>query len=87
MMGIHIRRSWFALCKKGNVMKLEDVRSIAKSRGVHPGKLSETELIRAIQADEGNFDCFATAPGGECDQATCLWRLDCIDAALRGEQS
>lgn len=68
-------------------MKLGDVRSIAKSRGVHPGKLSKTELIRAIQADEGNFDCFATAYGGDCDQITCLWRPDCIDTAMKGELS
>ena len=53
-------------------MKLEDVRNIAKTRGVHPGKHSKTELIKTLQAEEGNFDCFATAYNGECDQAGCL---------------
>ena len=68
-------------------MKLEEVRSIAKSRGVHPGKHSKTKLIKTLQAAEGNFDCFASAIGGECDQAGCLWREDCFDSAMKGELS
>ncbi len=28
-------------------MKLEDVRDIAKSPGVHPGKLSKSKLIKS----------------------------------------
>lgn len=68
-------------------MKLEYVRSIAKSRGVHPGKLSKTALIKAIQTDEGNFDCFATAYAGECDQEDCIWREDCFECAHKGELS
>lgn len=65
-------------------MKLEDVRNIAKSRGVHSGKLSKIELIKTLQAKEGNFDCFATAYSGECDQVGCLWRKDCFDAVMKG---
>jgi hypothetical protein len=38
-------------------------------------------LIRAIQRKEGNFDCFATAHEGVCDQGGCLWRTDCFAAA------
>lgn len=63
-------------------MKMEEVRGIAKSHGINPGKLSKAELIKSIQAIEGNFDCFATACGGECDQANCLWREDCLDASI-----
>ena len=37
-------------------MKMEEVRSIAKSHGISPGKFSKTELIKYIQANEGNFD-------------------------------
>jgi hypothetical protein len=65
-----------------NIMKLEDVRTIAKSHSIKPGHLSKTELIKAIQAEEGNFDCFATAYSGECDQADCLWREDCLATAV-----
>lgn len=66
-------------------MKLEQVRTIAKSQGIHTGKLSKTELIKSIQASEGNFDCFASALGGECDQANCVWREDCFEAACSGK--
>ena len=68
-------------------MKLEEIRSIAKSRGVHPGKLSKTELIKTLQAGEGNFDCFATAYSGECDQAGCIWRPDCFEVSRKGALS
>ena len=68
-------------------MKLEEIRAIAKSLSIHPGKLSKTGLIKSIQTEEGNFDCFATAYAGVCDQAACSWRVDCFDAARRGEPS
>jgi len=67
---------------RGIVMKMEEVRSIAKSRGINPGRLSKIELIKSIQAGEGNFDCFATACNGECDQAECIWREDCLDVSI-----
>lgn len=66
-------------------MKLEVVRTIAKSHGIHTGKRSKTDLVKAIQSDEGSFNCFATAYAGECDQGECLWRDDCFEAAKSGE--
>lgn len=68
-------------------MKLGEIRTIAKSHSINPGRLSKTELIRSIQSAEGNFDCFATASDGECDQADCLWRDDCFEVARLGELS
>jgi len=68
-------------------MKLEEIRTIAKSHSINPGKLSKTGLIKSIQTNEGNFDCFATAYAGECDQSGCIWRTDCFDAARKGEPS
>ena len=68
-------------------MKIEEVRDIAKSQGIHPGKLSKTGLIRMIQTEEGNFDCFGTAHDGVCDQVNCLWRDDCFAVAQSGELS
>ncbi|MDD4928987.1 MAG: SAP domain-containing protein [Gallionella sp.] len=65
-------------------MEIEEVRSIAESRSIAPGKLSKVALIRSIQSSEGNFDCFATAYGGECDQSGCSWREDCFEAAGQG---
>ncbi|MDO8990978.1 MAG: SAP domain-containing protein [Sideroxyarcus sp.] len=61
-------------------MKLTEVCAIAKSRSIAPAKLSKSELIKLIQRREGNFDCFATAVNGECDQTNCLWRADCVVA-------
>jgi len=68
-------------------MKLEQIRTIAKSHHITLGKLSKTALIKSIQTEEGNFDCFATAYDGECDQTACSWREDCFDAARKGEPS
>lgn len=62
-------------------MKLGEVRSIAKSHSIKPDHLSKSELIKTIQIGEGNFPCFASAYSGECDQADCLWREDCFEAA------
>lgn len=59
-------------------MILQDIRSIAQNLGIKPGKLNKTTLIRTIQVTEGNFDCFATAADGQCDQSGCLWRDDCL---------
>lgn len=66
-------------------MKLDQVRTIARSRGIHPGKLTRAELIKSIQSEEGNFTCFASAARGECDQEGCLWREDCFNAAKAAE--
>jgi len=68
-------------------MKMEEVRSIARSHSIKPAHLSKTELIKTIQTREGNFDCFATAYDGECDQFGCIWREDCFAAAMKGELS
>ena len=40
-------------------MKLEQVRTIAKSHGIHPSKLTRAELIKSIQSSEGNPVCFS----------------------------
>jgi hypothetical protein len=58
-------------------MQMKKIREIAKKIGVDPGKMSRTDLIRAIQRAEGNADCFATTQVNECNQAKCLWRVDC----------
>ncbi len=68
-------------------MKMDEVRSIAKWHSIKPDHLTKAELIKTIQIGEGNFDCFATAFDGECDQVGCLWREDCFAAAKEGELS
>lgn len=62
-------------------MNLTEIQAIARSRGVRPMPKVKLTLVRAIQADEGNFPCFGTALGGSCDQAGCLWRSDCFKSS------
>ena len=74
-----LQRFGFSI-QEDSVMKMNDVREIAKKRGVRAGKLGKTELIRTIQRSEGNYDCHATSHVQECNQTNCLWRPDCMDA-------
>lgn len=60
-------------------MKMPEIRIKAKSIGLKPGKTKKADLIRAIQAQEGNAPCFA--PNREsCDQTGCCWYSDCVTA-------
>ena len=68
-------------------MKIRKIREIARDQGLEPGTAEKAELIRAIQRQEGNFDCFATAYDGVCDQGGCLWREDCFAAARSRKHS
>ena len=62
-------------------MTLQEIRSIAKAHNIPTGKLSKVMLIKSIQLEEGNFDCFGSASLGICDQLDCSWRDDCFRAA------
>ena len=59
-------------------MKLEEIRQLARDRGLKPAKLTKRELVKLIQNSEGNFDCFSSAVDGHCDQLACFWREDCF---------
>lgn len=61
-------------------MQIQTIRRMAKDHGIPSSGLGKTELIRAIQSAEGNFDCFGRANDGYCDQHTCIWRSDCLPA-------
>jgi hypothetical protein len=62
-------------------MTVREIRDIARNQGIKTGKLRKAELIKVIQRQEGNFDCFGTAGQGACDQHGCLWRDDCFKEA------
>lgn len=55
-------------------MKLENMRSFAKSNSIELDHLSKSALISTTPIDEGNFDCVANASSGECDQSGALPR-------------
>jgi hypothetical protein len=58
-------------------MRLEDVKKIAKERGLQLKNLKKVDIIRMIQQDEGNNTCYATNSAEHCGQLSCLWRDDC----------
>jgi len=58
-------------------MNMQEIKAIAKTRGVKSGSLKKMELIRALQAAEGNQQCFGTGKAAECGQDECLWKADC----------
>jgi len=65
-------------------MKFQEIKKIAQGLGVpNTPKMKKLEIIRAIQAAEGNQQCFATNPQS-CGQANCLWMNDCIAAVKQG---
>jgi hypothetical protein len=63
-------------------MNIKEIALIAKDMGIKPKNLKKSALIHSIQRDEGNFDCFATAFDGECNQQQCAWRGDCLPHSL-----
>ena len=58
-------------------MNMQEIKKIAKQRGLSAGKMRKAEIIRAIQEAEGNSACFDTGKAAECGQEKCLWREDC----------
>jgi hypothetical protein len=58
-------------------MRVDEIRNLARGRGIKTGKLTKGELVRAIQRDEGNCECYGGAGRVPCDQAGCLWFADC----------
>jgi len=64
-------------------MNITEIRTIARNHGLKTSRSSKVELIHAIQREEGNFDCFASATSQYCDQRSCQWRDDCFESAKK----
>ncbi|MSM40393.1 MAG: SAP domain-containing protein [Geobacter sp.] len=58
-------------------MKIDEVKALAKQKGVKAGKMKKAELIQAIQRAEGNEECYNSGNAPTCGQEQCLWREDC----------
>ena len=76
-MGVKYLKIIVSIYTMESVMTLESIKKKAAAIGITAGKMNKTDLIRQIQAKEGNFPCYLTAIGG-CDQAECVWRADCL---------
>ena len=58
-------------------MNMKDIREKAKVLKVsNYSRMRKDELIRAIQAAEGNGPCYGTIP--DCKQTDCCWMEDCL---------
>lgn len=62
-------------------MDMKEIRAIAKRHKIDATGLSKIDIIHKLQREEGNFDCFATAYDGICNQVNCMWREDCFDSS------
>jgi hypothetical protein len=58
-------------------MKVTEIKKYARGKGVAPGTMKKKELIRAIQAAEGNPACYGSERKANCPERTCLWEMDC----------
>lgn len=58
-------------------MNLNEIKAIAVQRGIKCGKMSKSELVRAVQRQEGNTECYNTGQANSCGQDQCLWGDDC----------
>ena len=58
-------------------MKLQEVKEIAKGKGIKAVGMKKADLIKTIQRSEGNIDCYNTGMSLNCGQDACLWRQDC----------
>ena len=64
-------------------MNMQEIRRMAKDKGARIGNMNKVDAVRMIQLTEGNFDCFARADAGHCDQGDCLFREDCITVSMK----
>ena len=60
-------------------MSMQKIRAIAKSHKIDSAGLSKIDIIRKLQREEGNFDCYATAYDAVCNQLGCMWREECFE--------
>jgi hypothetical protein len=58
-------------------MKMAEVVSIAKTKGLKPFGKKKQDLVREIQRAEKNRDCYNRGESAACGQAKCAWRTDC----------
>lgn len=63
-------------------MNMHEIRAIAKDHKINASGMAKLDIIRLLQREEGNFDCYATAYEGVCDQVDCAWRKDCFEASM-----
>ena len=56
------------VAKGHQVIRLQEIRELARIRGIKAGKMNNADLIRAVQKEEGNSDCYTTHLVEKCNQ-------------------
>ncbi len=65
-------------------MRLLDIEKKARAMGIKDTRrFSKKGLIRLIQKQEGNAECFGTLGRKDCPQMGCCWRSDCVTTTLK----
>ena len=59
-------------------MKYNEIRKMAIDMGINTHRMKKNDLVRAIQREEKNMECFGTPRVEYCNEEICLWRDDCI---------
>jgi hypothetical protein len=59
-------------------MRVEEIRGIAKEMGIGTYRIKKTDLVRTIQREEDNIECYGTERVDICQEEACLWRSDCL---------
>ncbi|WP_432737773.1 hypothetical protein [Maridesulfovibrio sp. FT414] len=67
-------------------MARKRIEELAEKLHVDIEGLSLVEAVRLLQRLEGNFDCFARAESGFCDQTECLFYEECMDNSSNSEE-
>jgi hypothetical protein len=67
-------------------MEFDEIVIKARTLGIAPGGRGADELVRAIQAAEGNTPCFRSGRV-VCEYMHCSWYADCVEppAETNGE--
>lgn len=58
-------------------MTFAEIKKIAIGQGIRVVGVKKTDIVRAIQKQEGNSPCFASGKVTECGQSHCLWFAAC----------
>jgi hypothetical protein len=58
-------------------MTFAEIKQKAIEHGIRVVGVKKTDIVRAIQIQEGNTPCFASGKVAECGQTHCLWLTVC----------
>jgi hypothetical protein len=66
-------------------MSQELIADLAERLNVDIKGLNFIESVRMLQRVEGNFDCFARAESGFCNQNECLFYTECLQNSQKAK--